>query len=95
MKQRPTLCGWEGIRPDDPERIIPCLKPAVGYVESTEGRRIFCCDEHRSQLATPPGAAEFIRSIRVDDCEPPAAHHGASAQGRHNLTVVGHMEFPE
>ena len=90
--ERTPLCGWEGVSPDSPDRLFPCLKPAVGYVEGAHGTRTFACGEHRIWAMGKEQQGTFIRSTRTDDSDPPVTHHAVSAQSHHNFAAVGQTD---
>ena len=87
------LCAWSGtLEESDDERIVQCLKPALGYVEGPEHHRTFCCEEHVGWAKEHEENGEFVRIVRTDDASPPPTHHGVSAQARHEFTTAGHFE---
>lgn len=43
--QTKAVCEWSGVEPDADE-IATCGRPAVGYVSSRGGGRVYACVEH-------------------------------------------------
>lgn len=61
------LCSWIGVT-DDPEREVPCEKPARWLLVDATGMRHFACDEHVGEVRARAGGGEAVRDAqRLDD----------------------------
>jgi hypothetical protein len=84
-------CSWTGVT-EEGTRAEPCGKPAVGYVENRDGRRVYCCVEHVESARARAGGGRFVHSMLEEEEVAPGTHHGASRQSHGNFVGVEEID---
>ncbi|MCI4368485.1 MAG: hypothetical protein L3K09_02835 [Thermoplasmata archaeon] len=85
-----VLCAWNGVD-EQSDRAVSCDRPAVGYIRTHLGGRVYTCEEHIGHAKRDAGSGDFVRGLMADDLNSPATAHAVSRQYRHQESVVGSM----
>jgi len=85
------LCAWNGLSPDGDGRVFNCDRPAVGYVPSPGGHRIYACLEHIAWAKRQGASGLFVNSVFEADSAPPIVQHASVRQARHRSVAIGAM----